>query len=240
VCETLVGLGAKVAIVDLDPAACARRARELNRRKPGSALPVACDLLDEASTRRAVREAVARLRSLDILVHTAAYVGTTRVLGWAVPFARQTAEAFNKAVQVNLTSAFILAQEARSALARSGRGSVIFLGSTYGVVGPDFSLYDGTPLQNPVGYGASKGGLLQLARYLATLLAPRTRVNVISPGGVLRGQPKAFVARYAKKTPLGRMACEEDFKGAVAYLASDLSAYVTGQNLLVDGGWTAW
>mgnify|MGYP001558703928 FL=1 len=95
-------------------------------------------------------------------------------------------------------------------------------------------------MANPAGYGASKAGLLQLARHLATTLAPRIRVNAISPGGVWRGQPQAFHARYEARTPLKRMAVEEDVKGAVAYLASDLSAYVTGHNLLVDGGWTAW
>jgi NAD(P)-dependent dehydrogenase (short-subunit alcohol dehydrogenase family) len=143
-------------------------------------------------------------------------------------------------MRVNLTSAFILAQEAREALAASGRGAVILFSSIYGVVAPDWSLYAQTPMNNPVGYGASKGGLLALTRYLSTVLAPRVRVNAISPGGVLRGQPQAFQDRYVARTPLARMAVEEDVKGAVAYLASDLSAYVTGHNLLVDGGWTAW
>jgi NAD(P)-dependent dehydrogenase (short-subunit alcohol dehydrogenase family) len=93
---------------------------------------------------------------------------------------------------------------------------------------------------NPAAYAASKGGLIQLTRWLATTIAPDVRVNVISPGGVYRNQPKKFVKRYVAKTPLGRMAIEEDFKGVIAYLASDLSAYVTGQNIIVDGGWTAW
>ncbi len=95
-------------------------------------------------------------------------------------------------------------------------------------------------MAQPAGYGASKGGVLQLTRYLATTLAPRVRVNAISPGGVWRQQPDAFHQRYISRTPLGRMAAEEDLKGAVAYLASDLSSYVTGHNLAVDGGWTAW
>jgi NAD(P)-dependent dehydrogenase (short-subunit alcohol dehydrogenase family) len=101
-------------------------------------------------------------------------------------------------------------------------------------------LYEGTPAGNPAAYGASKAGLLQLTRYLATVLAPKVRVNAITPGGVLRGQDTRFQERYVSRTPLGRMAVEEDFKGAFAYLASDASAYVTGQNVVVDGGWTAW
>ncbi len=240
VCETLVELGAKVVVLDVDAAGCARSARRLNRSRPGAAFPLSCDLSDEAATRAAVREAARRLRGLDILVHAAAYVGTSRVPGWAVPFRRQTTEAFEKALRLNLTSAFILTQEAAEELRRSGRGSVIFIGSIYGFLGPDFGLYSGTSMANPAGYGASKGGLLQTARYLATQLAPDVRVNSISPGGVWRGQPKVFVDRYSRKTPLGRMAAEEDLKGAAAYLASDLSAYVTGQNLVVDGGFSAW
>lgn len=238
--QALTELGARVAVLDREADACARRARELNRLRRGAAIPVACDLSDEASTRRAAREAAHRLGGLDVLVHAAAYVGTTRHPGWAVPFDRQTTGAFETAMRVNLTAAFTLVHELRKDLARSGRGSVILIGSTYGVLGPDFGLYEGTTMANPAGYGASKGGVIQLARYLATALAPRVRVNTLSPGGVRRGQPRPFVERYERKTPLGRMAREEDFKGAVAYLASDLSAYVTGQNLMVDGGWTAW
>jgi len=240
VCETLVELGAKVSVLDADEKTCEQRARVLNRRRPGAAFALPCDLLDEGRTRAAVRAAAERMGGLDILVHAAAYVGTTEAPGWAVPFPKQSADAFEKAISLNLTSAFVMTQEAAPALKRSGRGSVIYIGSIYGMVGPDFGLYQGTKMANPAGYGASKGGLLQLSRHLATQLAPGIRVNVISPGGVWRGQPKAFVDRYKKKAPLGRMAVEEDFKGAVAYLAGDLSAYVTGQNLVVDGGWTAW
>ncbi len=240
IAESLIELGARVAVLDRDASACAARVRVLNRLRRGAAVAVPCDLSDEASTRKAAREAKRLLGGADVLVHAAAYVGTTRHPGWAVSFERQTTGAFELALRVNLTAAFTLVHELRAALARSGRGSVILIGSTYGVVGPDLGLYEGTTMANPAGYGASKGGLILLARHLSTVLAPRVRVNSLSPGGVLRGQPPVFVKRYIRKTPLGRMAREEDFKGAVAYLASDLSAYVTGQNLMVDGGWTAW
>ena len=133
----------------------------------------------------------------------------------------------------------MLAQEGKEALSASGHGSIIFFVSIYGQVGPDSYLYEGTGMVNPTGYGASKGGLLQLTRYLANVMSPDVRVNSVSPGGVYRGQPESFHERYAQRAPLGRMAKEEDLKGAVAYLASDMSAYVTGHNLLVDGGWTS-
>ncbi|MBI2789652.1 MAG: SDR family oxidoreductase [Elusimicrobia bacterium] len=236
VCETLAELGARVAVLDRDPAACRRRAAAL----PGGAVAVPCDLSSEAGTRRAVRAAQRRLGGLDILVHAAAFVGTTKLAGWAEPFARQSTKAFDAALRVNLTSAFTMVQEAAPALSRSGKGSVILFSSIYGRVGPDMSLYAGTKMANPAGYGASKGGLAQLTRHLATVLGPRVRVNAISPGGIERGQPASFQKRYRSRTPLARMAVEEDLKGATAFLAGDLSAYVTGHDLLVDGGWSAW
>ncbi|TAK12819.1 MAG: SDR family oxidoreductase [Acidobacteria bacterium] len=238
--EGLIELGASVVIADLDAAKCASTAAELTATGPGRAHGIGCDLSDEASTREMVRATVKSLGRLDIVVHTAAFVGTTPIPGWAVPFDQQTVAAWDAALRVNLTSPFVIAQEARQALESSGHGSIILVGSTYGLVGPDMRLYDGTKMGNPAGYGASKGGVLQLGRYLATVFAPKIRVNAVTPGGVWRNQPEAFHERYVFRTPLGRMASEEDMKGAVAYLASDLSAYVTGHNLVVDGGWTAW
>jgi NAD(P)-dependent dehydrogenase (short-subunit alcohol dehydrogenase family) len=118
--------------------------------------------------------------------------------------------------------------------------NIINIGSIYGELGPDWSLYEGTSMANPAAYSASKGGLIQLTRWLATTLAPNIRVNAISPGGIFRNQPDVFVKRYEGRTPLARMATENDFRGAVAYLASDMSSYVTGKNMMVDGGWGEW
>jgi NAD(P)-dependent dehydrogenase (short-subunit alcohol dehydrogenase family) len=144
------------------------------------------------------------------------------------------------ALEVNLTAPFILTQIFADALAESGHGSVINVASIYGMVGPDMRLYEDTTLGNAAAYGASKGGLLQLTRWLATVMAPHVRINAITPGGLWRDQPEVFVNRYVERAPLKRMGSEEDFKGAAAYLSSDLSAYVTGQNIVVDGGWTTW
>ena len=238
--EALMELGASTIILDLDLDRCRRCADELAASTGQRSAAQACDLADEQATRDAVRNAVAQSSRLDIVVHCAAYVGTTPVPGWAVPFAQQTVAAWDAALRVSLTSAFVIAQEAAAPLAASGHGSMVLIGSTYGIVGPDMRLYTDTAMGNPAGYGAAKGGLLQLGRYLATTLAPAVRVNVLTPGGIERGQPAVFQERYVSRTPLARMAREEDMKGAVAYLASDLSAYVTGQNLVVDGGWTAW
>lgn len=232
---TLLELGARVVLVDRDEPALERASKELG----GTVSTVVADLLDEASTAKVVPVVLERHGRLDVLVNNAAFTGATGLEGWAVPIAEQSLAAWNAAMRVNLSAPFQLSQAARAALIEK-RGTIINVGSIYGAVGPDFSLYDGTKMGNPAGYGASKGGLLQLTRYLSTALAPHVRVNAISPGGIARGQPDGFRTRYEAKTPLGRMASEEDMKGALAYLASDLSAYVTGQHLLVDGGWTAW
>ena len=238
--EALVELGATVSILDLDENDCRSESDRLNGFRAGSAHPFACDLMDEASTRQTIRAAINGMNGLEILIHAAAYVGTNQVPGWAVPFEEQTTGAWEDALRVNLTSAFVMVQEAAPTLAETRHGSVIFFGSIYGLVGPDNRLYEGTSMAQPAGYAASKGGLIQLMRYLATTLAPDIRVNTIVPGGVWRGQDEKFHARYRERTPLARMATENDMAGAVAYLASDMSAYVTGQNLIVDGGWTVW
>jgi NAD(P)-dependent dehydrogenase (short-subunit alcohol dehydrogenase family) len=177
---------------------------------------------------------------LSILVNNAAFVGTSDLQGWAVPFESQTVETWRRALEVNLTAAFDLCRGLTPSLTASEGGAIINIGSIYGTFGPDWQLYEGTSMANPAAYAASKGGLIQLTRWLATTLAPAVRVNAISPGGIVRGQPQVFIDRYEERTPLGRMATEDDFRGAVAYLASDLSKYVTGHNLPVDGGWGVW
>lgn len=177
---------------------------------------------------------------LDILINNAAFVGTDAHAGWAVPFDQQSLETWRNCLEVNLTAPFALIQHLAPRLAAQGKGVVINVGSIYGELGPDWSLYQGTQMANPAAYGASKGGLHQLTRWLATTLAPQIRVNTLIPGGIFRQQPASFVEAYQRRTPLGRMATEQDMLGALLYLASDLSAYVTGQSLSVDGGWQAW
>lgn len=238
--DALLEQGARLVLVDRDPAGLAAAVERLERSERERVRTLAVDLLDERATAGVIPEAVAVFGRLDVLVNNAAFTGASGIAGFAVPFPQQSLEAWNAAVRVNLGAVFQLTQAAREPLAASGHGSVVNVGSIYGVVGPDLGLYEGTAMGNPAAYGASKGGVLQLTRYLATVLAPAVRVNSLSPGGIARGQPASFVQRYEARAPLGRMATEEDMKGALAYLASDLSAYVTGQDLLVDGGWTAW
>jgi len=199
-----------------------------------------CDLENEDARIALINMINKDEQGLDILINNAAFVGTSGLEGWVTDFENQSIETWRRAMEVNLTSAFHLSQGCAPLLRKSKKSSIVNIASIYAINGPDYSLYDGTDMGNPAAYAVSKGGLIQLTRWLATTLAPDIRVNAISPGGVLRNQPKEFIQRYNARTPLGRMATEEDFKGVIAYLASDLSQYVTGQNLLVDGGWTIW
>ncbi len=240
IAEALAEAGARLVIVDREQAACDARAALLRQSKGADVLPLGIDLGAADAAAQVVARTLDGSGRLDILVNNAAFTGDSRLAGWAVPFEAQSLEAWDAALRTNLSAPFLLAREAGKALAASGHGAIINVASIYGTLGPDFSLYEGTAMANPAAYGASKGGLIQLTRYLSTVMAPRVRVNAVSPGGIERGQPAAFLARYRARTPLGRLATEEDLKGAVAFLASDAAAYVTGQNLLVDGGWSAW
>jgi NAD(P)-dependent dehydrogenase (short-subunit alcohol dehydrogenase family) len=237
--QTLAELGADLVLLDRPNTHLAELANELTEARSINAVIKNCDL-EIQEQREALISEMLQEDKLDILINNAAFVGTTGLTGWAVPFAEQSMETWRRAMEVNLTAVFHLCQGMAPLLKTSGRGSIINIGSIYGEFGPDWSLYKGTSMSNPAAYAASKGGLLQLTRWLATTLAPEIRVNVISPGGIERGQATEFVKRYEAKTPLKRMATEDDFRGAIAYLVSDLSLYVTGHNLSVDGGWGIW
>jgi NAD(P)-dependent dehydrogenase (short-subunit alcohol dehydrogenase family) len=241
ICETLMELGAKVIIFDKDKDVCQHAVEQLEElNHPGTIDYVVTDLANTTDLKQAAKESISRLGNLDIIVHSAAFVGTTNFPGWAVPFEEQTEEAWDAAMDVNLKSIFTFIKQCKSYLEKTENASIIFIGSIYGMVGPDFGLYEGTEMTTPAAYAASKGGLLQLSKYFTTLLAPKIRVNTITAGGIVRGQSQSFQQKYNAKTPLARMATEEDFKGAIAYLASDLSRYVTGTNMIIDGGFTAW
>ncbi|MEQ8182888.1 SDR family oxidoreductase [Marinobacter salarius] len=238
--ETLAEMGADLILVDLPDTNLPALAKAMAERYGVSVQSEHCNL-EVSDQRDALAKRVLENRgTLDLLVNNAAFVGTSGLQGWSEPFENQTVETWRRALEVNLTSAFHLCQLFTPALRASHCGSIVNIASIYGEYGPDWSLYEGTSMANPAAYGASKAGVIQFTRWLATTLGPNVRVNAISPGGVVRGQPESFVKRYESRTPLGRMAIEDDFRGAIAYLASDMAAYVTGQVLRVDGGWGVW
>ena len=240
IADTLSELGAVVLLADLPTSSCTAFGTELERKWAVRAHAFSCNLESQRERGELVEQVHDHGFQVDILVNNAAFVGTSGLEGWVTEFEKQSVDTWRRALEVNLTAAFDLVKGFTPALRASGHGSVINIASIYGLQGPDYALYEGTEMGNPAAYAASKGGLIQLTRWLATTLAPDVRVNAIAPGGVFRNQPEAFVRRYEARTPLKRMAREADFRGAVGFLASDLSAYVTGQVLAVDGGWGIW
>ena len=162
-------------------------------------------------------------QKIDVLVNNAAFVGTSDLPGWDVNFELQSIETWRRAIEVNVTAAFQLVQGLSGVLRRASSPSIINIASIYGVFAPDWRLYENTEMTNPAAYSVSKAGLIQLTKWLASLLGPEIRVNAISPGGIERNQPKEFVAKYSSRTSLGRMAEEADLVGAVVFLASPAS-----------------
>lgn len=238
--DTLAELGADLILVDRPSSDFTSLSHSLGERWGVSIDQYECNLEEQEQRNTLIASVIESHKELNILINNAAFVGTSDLTGWSVPFEQQTVETWRRALEINLTAVFELSQKFMPLLKKSAGGNIINITSIYGEHGPDWRLYEGTMMSNPAAYGASKGGLVQLTRWLATTVAPDVRVNAISPGGVFRNQPDVFVQRYESKTPLARMANADDFRGAVAYLASDLSKYVTGQILAVDGGWGCW
>jgi 2-deoxy-D-gluconate 3-dehydrogenase len=245
-CRTLAGAEASVAVLDLDREKAESVAGAI-QRAGGRGLAIGADVTDAASMAKAVARAEAELGPVTILVNSAAldpkfdpgHQGTDSQAFEEFPLAL-----WERALRVNLTGVFLATQAVVPSMLRRGRGSIVNICSTYGLVGPDQRLYEraGEPARfKPVHYSVAKAGLLGFTRYLAAYYAGRNiRVNALTPGGVFQDHDDEFVARYSSRTLLGRMADKSEMNGALLFLASDASSYVTGSNLVVDGGWTAW
>jgi NAD(P)-dependent dehydrogenase (short-subunit alcohol dehydrogenase family) len=264
-CHTLAAAGARVIVADLDGLAAQALADTINAgwsnriesnnvglNGVGPALAIETDVTSPESVRRMVGAALNAFGRLDILVNSAALdpkfdpqslESADADLG-AGRFEDYPLEAWNEALAVNLTGAFLCCQAAARPMSSQGGGVMINLSSIYGLAGPDQRMYQrpGKPPQyKPVYYSVTKWGILGLTQYLATYFAGKNiRVNAISPGGVYNGHDEAFIQAYSARAVLGRMARKDELNGALLFLASDASSYMTGANLVVDGGWTAW
>ncbi|RPI68595.1 MAG: SDR family oxidoreductase [Ignavibacteriae bacterium] len=243
-CAALASAGATVVAVDLDEDRVRSLASSLGPRHLG----VAVDITNPTSV-TALREHVQQHKGhVDILVNNAAIndmvEGASHDIE-ASKYENYPLELFRQVIDVNVTGMFLMCQSFGPEMAKQGRGSIINIASTYGVVAPDQSLYrepDGTQsFYKGVAYPVSKGAVLMLTKYLASYWGRSgVRVNTLSPGGVENGQPDHFINTYSDRTPLGRMADAEDYAEPLLFLASDASRYMTGHNLVVDGGFTIW
>jgi NAD(P)-dependent dehydrogenase (short-subunit alcohol dehydrogenase family) len=245
-CRTLAEAGAKVLVSDLNEKAAVQVADEIT--KAGyHAKGFGVDVTSPDSTRAMAATAVEAFGRLDILVCSAAmdpkfdneHAGQHRNT-----FEEYPLEAWRQALDVNLTGMFLCAQAAVQPMLKQNHGAIINICSTYGLVGPDQRIYErpDQPQQyKPVFYSVTKAGVLGLTRYLATYYAGKNiRANALTPGGVYNQHDETFARNYSYRTVIGRMAHPDEMNGALLFLASDASSYMTGSNLVVDGGWTAW
>ncbi|MDB3982313.1 SDR family oxidoreductase [Candidatus Pelagibacter sp.] len=197
---------------------------------------LSCDLAMETSILNFQKKILNRYNRLDVIIHNASSTGDDNNIGWAANFDKQLTHHWDQVFQISLKSNFDINKKFIKLLKKSKNPSIINISSIYGFMAPDWEIYRGTKIKNPAGYGVSKAGLIYLTKWMAKTLAPKIRVNSVSPGGIKRTQSKRFIKKYIKKVPLGRMANETDVVNAVIFLASDMSSYVTGQNIIVDGG----
>jgi NAD(P)-dependent dehydrogenase (short-subunit alcohol dehydrogenase family) len=245
-CTALAQAGARVVVTDRDPDGVRSFAAQLADHHDREALGVDADVSVPASV-DALREAVlARFGRIDVLVNNAAIDDKySSDDAFESRFEEYSIERFRRMLDVNVVGVFLCCQRIGRVMAEAGAGSIINVASTYGVVAPNQSLYrlpNGSQrFYKSAAYPASKGAVLQLTRFLAAYWgAAGVRVNALSPGGVENGQDAHFQAQYSERTPLGRMARPSDYRGALVFLASTASAYMTGANLVVDGGFTIW
>jgi 2-deoxy-D-gluconate 3-dehydrogenase len=249
-CRTLAEAGASVVVVDLNAEAAQAVADDLTRNG-FRALAVPTDITLPESVDALVEKTTSFFGGLDVLVNSAAldpkFDPQALAKGIAPgKFEDYPLEQWNAALNVNLTGMFLVTQaSARQMVAQGKRGSIINICSTYGLNGPDQRIYrkaDGSqPAFKPVYYTVTKAGVLGFTKYLAAYyMETEIRVNALTPGGVFNDHDETFVRNYSAKTILGRMARKDEMNGALLFLASEASSYMTGNNLVVDGGWTAW
>jgi NAD(P)-dependent dehydrogenase (short-subunit alcohol dehydrogenase family) len=235
-CEILAEAGADIVIVDnnadLAKTESARIAEATGRR----VVPKSIDITVEKDVTDLAAEVYESMGSVDILINAAHYKGGAffQALG------DYPKEAWDSVLNVNLTGAFLMCREFGGRMHKGDGGAIVNFSSTYGVVSADPRIYGESGINSPVAYAATKSGLINMTRYLAVHWRPTVRANVLVPGGVEAGQDPEFIENYEERTPLGRMARREDYQGAILFMCSDASAYMTGAVVTVDGGWTAW
>jgi NAD(P)-dependent dehydrogenase (short-subunit alcohol dehydrogenase family) len=243
-CEALADAGANVIVADLDEKKCSKFAESLLVPSLGISLNVT----DCESINNLVEKVLQNFGKVDILINNAAIndmVESPKSILNESKFENYSLANWQKSIDVNLTGTFLCSQIIGKEMVKQKSGNIINIASTYGIVAPNQSLYkDKNGKQTffkPPAYSVTKGAIISFTKYLAAYWADKNiRVNLLSPGGVKNNQNKNFIKEYSSRTPLNRMANKNDYKGAIIFLASDASSYMTGENIVVDGGWTIW
>jgi NAD(P)-dependent dehydrogenase (short-subunit alcohol dehydrogenase family) len=197
---------------------------------------IRCDITDEASIETTMRSVLQHFGRIDGLVNNA----YPRTKDWGTGFENIPSGSWKQNVDMQMNSVFLFCQKVLAVMQQQGSGAIVNISSIYGTVGPDFGVYEGTEMTMPAAYSAIKGGVVNFSRYLASYYGKHhVRINCVSPGGIFDQQPEQFVERYNARVPMKRMGLPADIAPAVCFLLSDEASYITGQNLHVDGGWTA-
>lgn len=249
--EAIAEAGGHVVLVDQDRPRVREASKTVAQRHGVKTLGLACDITREEEVKETVEKAVKEFRKIDILINNAAMTakeGTRSQNDYFAPFEDYPLQLWERALAVNLTGLFLCTQAVGRVMVRQKRGVVVNIASTAGVVGPHHAIYQGVkspysgkPFNTPIAYSTTKAGVINFTRYLATYWAKHNiRVNALSPGGVYDGHDPAFVKNYSSLVPMDRMAEQDEYKGAILFLVSDASSYMTGTNLIVDGGLTSW
>jgi short-subunit dehydrogenase len=246
-CRTLAQNGAKVILIDKTYEQAALAVNDLLALDNNlEIIPLGCDVTNADEVTKVVDVAVDLFGSIDIL-HNNAATKTAELSDFFEPFETYKLETWREVMSVNLDGMFLMAQAVgRQMLKQTTNSSIIQTSSIYGVVAPDQRIYTGSKylgmeINTPAVYAASKSAVIGLTRYLAAYWGnSKIRVNSLSPGGIESGQNSTFKELYSNRVPLGRMGRVDELSSALLYLASDASSYVTGQNLVVDGGLTCW
>ena len=237
--EGLSQAGANLVLADIDYQTCKKIGKKIENDYDVKTLSIKLDLNDKSSIKKMISNTVKKFSKIDVLINNAAYQGTTKTR--KLKFEEFPLSEWNKAVSVNLTGIFLTCQEGGKIMKKQKNGNIINISSTYGLVAPDQRIYGNSGQNAAVFYSATKAAITNLTRYLASYWSRSgIRVNTLSPGGVKRTQDSDFIKRYSEKTMLGRMAQNTEYVGAIIFLSSDASSYMTGSNLIIDGGWTAW
>jgi NAD(P)-dependent dehydrogenase (short-subunit alcohol dehydrogenase family) len=194
-----------------------------------------CNITQSESIKETIYKVINKYGRIDGLVNCA----YPRTKDWGIVFENIEESSWKENIDMQLNSIFLVCQTVLKQMKLQGSGSIVNLSSVYGVVGPDFSVYNGTEMTMPAAYSAIKGGVINFTRYLASYYGPNNiRINCVSPGGIKDQQNDLFIKQYENKVPMRRMGLPKDIAPAVCFLLSDESGYITGHNLIIDGGWT--
>ena len=238
IAEDFAKKNSDLILIDIDKKNLSKLKSKLSKKYNSKINIFICDMAIQSQLDNLIKEILKEFKIIDTIINSIGMVGTDKMAGWNTKYEHQNRDSWKKCIDINLSSIFFLIQNIYKRMQKSKNPSIVNISSIYGIIGPDLDLYSGTEIYNPGAYSISKAGVVHMTKWLASTLSPKIRVNCVSPGGVYRNQSSKFIKKYVSRTLLKRMATESDIVGPVVFLASSDALYITGANLIVDGGWT--